>query len=78
MQGKQWMRKKRTVVLAAVLASVALFAGVWFATRSREIKVWVYTDYAFRQNHHEWPGLIESRFQEVNRIYRRNGAGVRW
>jgi Flp pilus assembly protein TadD len=38
----------------------------------------VYTDYAFRYKHPEWPGLVESRFQEVNRIYRRNGTGVRW
>ena len=66
------------MAVLAVLASVALLIGLWFATKSREIKVWVYTDYTFRQNHVEWPGLIAARFNEVNRIYQRNGTGVRW
>jgi len=72
------MRRKRLIVLGAVLASIAVIAGVWWLTASRAINVWVYTDYAFRYNHPEWPGLMESRFREVNRIYQRNGAGIRW
>jgi len=76
-KARKSMSRKRMVVLA-VLASLALIVGLWFATKSREIKVWVYTDYAFRQNHLEWPGLVEARFNEVNRIYLRNGTGVRW
>jgi tetratricopeptide (TPR) repeat protein len=71
------MRKKRTVVLA-VLACIAAVAGVWWYFASREIAVWVYTDYAFRYNHPEWPGLVEARFREVNRIYQRSGTGIRW
>jgi len=62
----------------ALLASMALIVGLWFATKSREIKVWVYTDFAFRQNHHEWTNLIAARFNEVNRIYQHDGTGVRW
>jgi Flp pilus assembly protein TadD len=73
------MRKKRTLLVAAVLASIAVLAGVWFfVLRSRTIKVWVYTDYSFRINHQNWPNLVDSRFQEVNRIYQRNGTGVIW
>ena len=72
------MRRKQMVVLAAVLASIALIAGVWLYTASQVIKVWVYTDFAFRYQHTEWPGLVESRFEEVNRIYQRAGTGVRW
>ena len=73
------MRTKRTAVLAAaVLVSVAAIVGMWFFFQSKEIKVWVYTDYAFRYSHSDWPALVESRFQEVNRIYQRNRTGVRW
>src|ERR1022692_985755 len=72
------MRRKQIVVLAAVVASIASIVGVWFYFATTVINVWVYTDYAFRYKHPEWPGLMESRFQEVNRIYRRNGTGVRW
>ena len=72
------MMRKQTLAPAAVLAAIVLIVGVWFLIASREIRVWVYTDYAFRQNHQNWPGLIEARFQEVNRIYQRNGTGVRW
>jgi tetratricopeptide (TPR) repeat protein len=38
----------------------------------------VYTDYAFRYSHSDWPALVDSRFREVNRIYQRNGTGVQW
>jgi Flp pilus assembly protein TadD len=72
------MRRKQTVVLAVVLASIVLIAGVWFYLASTVIKVWVYTDYAFRYQHSDWPGLVDSRFQDVNRIYHRNGTGIRW
>jgi Flp pilus assembly protein TadD len=72
------MRRKRTVVLAATLASVAAIAGIWWYFKSREIKVWVYTDYAFRYNHPEWPGIVEARFREVNRMYQRAGTGILW
>jgi tetratricopeptide (TPR) repeat protein len=78
MPWKQWVRKKQIWLPAAVLACVAAIAGVWYFSKSRIIKVWVYTDYAFRYSHSEWPGTIEARFQEVNRIYRSNGTGVLW
>jgi Flp pilus assembly protein TadD len=78
MKWTQLVRRKQTVAVAAVLASVGLIAGVWFYSASRVINVWVYTDYAFRYNHPNWPGTVESRFEEVNRIYQRNGTGVRW
>jgi tetratricopeptide (TPR) repeat protein len=78
MARKKGMNRKRMWALAAVAASVALIAGIWFLTKSREIKVWVYTDYAFRFNHKDWPNLIATRFQEANRIYQRNDTGVRW
>jgi len=71
------MRKKR-VVLAAVAIFAAAVVGSWFYFQSRVIEAWVYTDYAFRFSHPDWPGLVESRFKEVNRIYQRNGAGIRW
>jgi Flp pilus assembly protein TadD len=66
------------MVLAAVLASIAMLAGAWLYFAGRVIQVWVYTDYTFRYNHPEWQGVVESRFQEVNRMYQRNGTGVRW
>ncbi len=70
--------RKKTLVAAAVLASIAVIAGAWFFLRSRTIKVWVYTDYSFRVNHKDWPGLVDARFQEVNRTYQRDGTGVTW
>lgn len=72
------MRKKQVWVPAAVLACIAVITGIWHFSKSRTIKVWVYTDYSFRYNHPDWPGTIAARFQEVNRIYRSNGAGVLW
>lgn len=72
------MRRKQVVVLVVALASIAMLVGAWFYFASRAVRVWVYTDYAFRTSHPEWPGLVASRFQEVNRIYQRNGTGVRW
>jgi Flp pilus assembly protein TadD len=78
MQLKQLMGKKQILVLAAVLSSMALIVGGWFLLKSRVITVWVYTDYAFRYDHPNWPETVDSRFQEVNRIYQRDGTGVRW
>ena len=78
MQIKRLLRKKQTRALAIVLASAGLVVGAWFLFASRVIKVWVYTDYAFRYDHSNWPASIDARFQEVNRIYQRNGTGVRW
>jgi len=72
------MKNKRAVVVGAVLVFVAAVAGSWFYFQSKVIEVWVYTDYAFRFKHADWPGLVESRFKEVNRIYQRNGTGIRW
>jgi Flp pilus assembly protein TadD len=72
------MRSKRTKVLAAVSAGILLIVGLWYFSSSRVLKVWVYTDYAFRVSHPNWPGLLEARFQEVNRIYQRNRTGVIW
>ena len=65
-------------MLAAVLASIALMVGIRFYFSSRVITVWVYTDFTFRDKHPEWPGVVQSRFEEVNRIYQGNGTGVRW
>jgi len=76
MQLKQLMGKKQKVAFAAVLASLALLVGGWLLLASRVINVWVYTDYAFRYDHPNWPGVVDSRFQEVNRIY--SGTGVHW
>ena len=64
--------------LAVVLVFVAAIVGCWFYFQSRVITVWLYTDYAFRFKHADWPTLVESRFKEVNRIYQLNGTGVRW
>ena len=64
--------------LAAVLIFVAVIVGAWFLFQSRVIKVWLYTDYAFRFNHPDWPTLVEARFREVNRVYLRNRLGIRW
>jgi Flp pilus assembly protein TadD len=64
--------------LAAVVVLVAALAGSWFYFQSRVVNVWLFTDYSFRFNHADWPALVESRFREVNRIYQRNGAGIRW
>ena len=78
MQFKQFIRKKPTLIAIGVLAAAGIAVGGWFVLASREIKVWVYTDYAFRYNHQNWSGLVESRFQEVNRIFQSNGTKVRW
>lgn len=72
------MRNKRALIVVAVLVVAAALAGGWFYFQSKVIQVWVYTDYAFRFKHADWSTVVESRFQEVNRIYQRNGAGVRW
>jgi tetratricopeptide (TPR) repeat protein len=64
--------------LAAVLVFVAAVAGCWFYFQSRVVDVWLYTDYAFRSKHADWPALVRSRFKEVNRIYQRNGTGILW
>lgn len=72
------MRNKRALIGAAILIFAAALAGGWFYFHSRVIQVWVYTDYAFRFKHADWSTVVDSRFQEVNRIYQRNGAGVRW
>ncbi len=78
MQLKQLMGRKQILALAAVVSSVALIVGGWFLLKSRVIKVWVYTDYAFRYDHPNWPEVVDSRFQEVNRIYQHDGTRVRW
>lgn len=44
----------------------------------REITARVYTDYAFRLQHSNWPGLIESRLRDANVIFQKSGTGVRW
>lgn len=66
------------IKLAAILVVVAAAVGGWFYFRSRVVNVWVYTDYAFRFDHANWPDLVASRFAAVNRIYQRSGAGVSW
>jgi len=73
------VRRKETIIGAAVLASVGLIAAIWFSFfSSRVVKVWVYTDYAFRYDHPNWPQTVDARFQEVNRIYQRDETRVRW
>jgi Flp pilus assembly protein TadD len=65
-------------ILAVVLVFAGALTGSWFYFKSRVINVWLFTDYAFRYQHANWPALVESRFNEVNRIYLRNRTGVRW
>ena len=70
----------RNKLLALLLAIVVAAAGVggWLYSRSRVVKVWVYTDPAFRVSHENWPDLIASRFNEANRLYALNGLKIRW
>lgn len=68
------MRKKVIIALVAV----AVIFGAWFYFQSRVVKVWVYTDYAFRFQHSNWPALVDGRFREVNGMYHRGGTGVIW
>jgi Flp pilus assembly protein TadD len=73
------VRKTRIIaVLAALLVVFAAGAVAWFHFKSRDIRVWVYTDYAFRFKHPDWTGVVESRFGEVNRMYQQNGVRVHW
>ena len=66
------------IKLAAGLAFVLAIVGAWYFLQSTEITVWLYTDYAFRFNHQDWPTLVQRRFREANQIYQRSGANVRW
>ena len=67
---------KRFLLLAVGLAAVG-FAGreAWLYFRPRVIRVWVVSDYAFRQRP-KWQAVLESRFQAINRLY--IGTGVEW
>jgi tetratricopeptide (TPR) repeat protein len=67
----------RNKLVASALVIAAIVGG-WFYFHSRVIKVWVYTDQAFRIRHENWPDLVTSRFNEVNRIYQANNIKVRW
>lgn len=65
----------------AGLAAVAIAAAAVYAFRllsPRVITVRVYSDYAFRLQHSNWPDLLESRFRDVNVIFQQSGTGVRW
>ena len=66
------------MIAIGVLAAAGLGLGAWFLFASREIKVWVYTDYAFRYNHQNSSPPGGSPLSGSNRIYQRNGTGVRW
>jgi Flp pilus assembly protein TadD len=72
------MRKKQMAIGAAVLLVAAAAVGGWFYFQPKVVSVWVYTDYAFRFKHADWSALLDSRFNEVNRIYESNHTGVRW
>jgi tetratricopeptide (TPR) repeat protein len=72
------MRKKQMAIAAVVLLVAAAAVGGWFYVQPKVVSVWVYTDYAFRFKHADWAALLDSRFNEVNRIYESNHTGVRW
>lgn len=48
---------------------------LWWYMRPRTIRVWVLSDYSFRERRN-WGALLDSRFREVNRIF--SGTGVAW
>jgi tetratricopeptide (TPR) repeat protein len=73
MKVKQW--------LYAGLGAAAVAAAAVYALRlsqPRVITVRVYSDYAFRLQHSNWPDLLESRFRDANLIFQQSGTGVRW
>ena len=72
------MPKKLTIMLVAAAVFVGAVAGSWFLFKSRVINVWVYTDYTFRYAHSDWPSILTSRFNEVNRMFQQSGTAVRW
>ncbi|MDE3196948.1 MAG: tetratricopeptide repeat protein [Acidobacteriota bacterium] len=64
--------------LGVVFAAAAIVAGAaawWIRRQPRYIAVCAYTDAAFRKRS-DWEGLLNSRFEAVNRIY--TGTGVQW
>jgi tetratricopeptide (TPR) repeat protein len=70
--------RKLTKPVLILLALGVVVAGARMgirATRSREIGVCVYTDYAFRQRP-QWQELLANRFREVNRTFQ--NTKVQW
>src|SRR5271169_5290157 len=63
---------------AAAVAVVAAAAYALMRSRPRVIKVRVYSDYAFRLQHSNWPDLLESRFRDAALIFKQSGTGVQW
>ncbi|HTX35875.1 MAG TPA: tetratricopeptide repeat protein [Bryobacteraceae bacterium] len=69
-------RPKGILVWAAVLAAVVVGGGiVWRSMRPRAIRLWVVSDYSFRERH-DWDTVLDARFRAVNRIFQ--GTGVEW
>jgi|SRR5271157_247704 len=65
----------------ARLAALAVVVGGGCAVmlwQPRVITVRVYSDYAFRLQHSNWPDLLESRFRDANLIFQQSGTGVKW
>src|SRR2546425_10385418 len=74
---RRWPKRLRNILVVLVCVAVA----GWFLynrQKPRVIRVRVYTDFAFRQNHADnWEQLVRERFAGVNRIYE-SAVGVRW
>src|ERR1035438_9491263 len=60
---------------AAVVAAAGYALMLW---QPRVIRVRVYSDYAFRLQHSNWPDLVESRFRGAAQIFQQSGTGVKW
>ncbi len=65
----------------ARLAALAVVVGGGCAVmlwQPRVITVHVYSDYALRLQHSNWPDLLESRFRDAALIFQQSGTGVKW
>ncbi len=67
--GRRW-------VAAALLPIAVVAAWWWHSSRPRTMTVSIFPDYAYRQRP-EWKALLESRMEQVARIYGPQ-TGVRW
>ena len=67
--------KRKLLWVAAVLAVGLLGDGVRLYFRPRAIKLWVVSDFAFRERR-DWETVLDRRFRAVNELYR--GTGVQW
>ncbi|MGA3018787.1 MAG: tetratricopeptide repeat protein [Bryobacteraceae bacterium] len=70
--------KQRWYAGLAAAAVVAAAGYAFMLLRPRVITVSVYSDYAFRLQHSNWPDLLASRFRDAALIFQQSGTGVRW